>query len=236
MEELGIGRPSTYASILSVLRDRNYVRMENRRFVPEDRGRLVTAFLVSFFERYVDTGFTADLEGKLDDVSAGTLDWRALMRAFWDEFSAAINQTKDLKISDVVSALRRGSGIAFLPAARRWRRSPRVPRLRQRPAWAETGPLRQLHRLQQLPGVPIHAPPGRGRRRRRWRSAERRHAHAGPAPRYRRGRNGAPRPLWPVCAGRANPTPTTRKPSRAARRCPRAWTATRLRWNRRWGC
>ena len=116
MEELGIGRPSTYASILSVLRDRNYVRMENRRFVPEDRGRLVTAFLVSFFERYVDTGFTADLEGKLDDVSAGTLDWRALMRAFWDEFSAAINQTKDLKISDVVSALDEDLGSHFFPA------------------------------------------------------------------------------------------------------------------------
>jgi DNA topoisomerase-1 len=115
MEELGIGRPSTYASILSVLRDRNYVRMENRRFVPEDRGRLVTAFLTSFFERYVDTGFTAELEGKLDDVSAGTLDWRALMRAFWDEFSAAINQTKDLKISDVVSALDEDLGSHFFP-------------------------------------------------------------------------------------------------------------------------
>jgi DNA topoisomerase-1 len=116
MEELGIGRPSTYASILSVLRDRNYVRMENRRFVPEDRGRLVTAFLTSFFERYVDTGFTADLEGKLDDVSAGTLDWRALMRAFWDEFSASINQTKDLKISDVVNALDEDLGPHFFPA------------------------------------------------------------------------------------------------------------------------
>jgi DNA topoisomerase-1 len=116
MEELGIGRPSTYASILSVLRDRNYVRMENRRFVPEDRGRLVTAFLTSFFERYVDTGFTADLEGKLDDVSAGTLDWRALMRAFWEEFSASINQTKDLKISDVVNALDEDLGPHFFPA------------------------------------------------------------------------------------------------------------------------
>src|SRR6185437_4898651 len=69
MEELGIGRPSTYASILSVLRDRNYVRMENKRFVPEDRGRLVTAFLTSFFEHYVDTGFTAGLEEQLDDIS-----------------------------------------------------------------------------------------------------------------------------------------------------------------------
>jgi DNA topoisomerase-1 len=115
MEELGIGRPSTYASILTVLRDRNYVRMENRRFVPEDRGRLVTAFLTSFFERYVDTGFTAGLEEKLDDVSDGRLDWRALMRAFWDEFSAAIAQTKDLKISDVIDALDRELGPHFFP-------------------------------------------------------------------------------------------------------------------------
>jgi DNA topoisomerase-1 len=116
MEELGIGRPSTYASILTVLRDRNYVRLENRRFIPEDRGRLVTAFLKNFFERYVDTGFTANLEEKLDDVSAGTLDWRVLMRAFWDDFSNAINQTKDLKIGDVVQALDDELGPHFFPA------------------------------------------------------------------------------------------------------------------------
>jgi DNA topoisomerase-1 len=116
MEELGIGRPSTYASILSVLRDRNYVRMENKRFVPEDRGRLVTAFLTSFFERYVDTGFTAGLEEKLDDVSDGRLDWRKLMQAFWEEFSKAIEQTRELKISDVVNALDLDLGEHFFPA------------------------------------------------------------------------------------------------------------------------
>ena len=71
MEELGIGRPSTYASILSVLQDRKYVRLDKRRFIPEDRGRLVTAFLVSFFEHYVDTGFTASMEEKLDDIAGG---------------------------------------------------------------------------------------------------------------------------------------------------------------------
>ena len=81
------GRPSTYASILSVLRDREYVRMENRRFIPEDRGRLVTAFLTSFFERYVDTGFTAALEEQLDDISGGRAEWRAVMQAFWEQFS-----------------------------------------------------------------------------------------------------------------------------------------------------
>ena len=116
MEELGIGRPSTYASILSVLRDRNYVRMENRRFVPEDRGRLVTAFLTSFFERYVDAGFTAGLEEKLDEVSDGRLDWRALMRAFWDDFSRTVEQTRDLKITDVINALDEDLGAHFFPA------------------------------------------------------------------------------------------------------------------------
>ena len=83
MEELGIGRPSTYASILSVLQERNYVRLEKRRFIPEDRGRLVTAFLVSFFEHYVDTGFTASMEEKLDEIAGGDIEWRAMLRAFW---------------------------------------------------------------------------------------------------------------------------------------------------------
>jgi DNA topoisomerase-1 len=116
MEELGIGRPSTYASILSVLQDRSYVRLENRRFIPEDRGRLVTAFLTSFFERYVDTGFTAGLEEQLDDISGGRADWREVMRAFWLEFSRAVEQTRDLKIGDVIDALDRDLGPHFFPA------------------------------------------------------------------------------------------------------------------------
>ncbi|WP_428535938.1 type I DNA topoisomerase [Rhodopila sp.] len=116
MEELGIGRPSTYASILSVLQDRNYVKLDKRRFVPEDRGRLVTAFLVSFFEHYVDTGFTAGLEEKLDEISAGQLDWRKVMRAFWEEFSRAVEQTRELKISDVINALDQDLGPHFFPA------------------------------------------------------------------------------------------------------------------------
>ena len=115
MEELGIGRPSTYASILTVLRDRNYVRMENKRFVPEDRGRLVTAFLTSFFERYVDSNFTASLEEQLDDISGGRADWRAVMAAFWEHFSRAVEQTRDLKISDVIDALDQDLGQHFFP-------------------------------------------------------------------------------------------------------------------------
>jgi DNA topoisomerase-1 len=115
MEELGIGRPSTYASILTVLRDRNYVRLEARRFIPEDRGRLVTAFLVSFFARYVDTGFTASLEEQLDEIAEGTARWRDVLRAFWTNFSEAVAQTKELKISDVIDALDADLGPHFFP-------------------------------------------------------------------------------------------------------------------------
>jgi DNA topoisomerase-1 len=116
MEELGIGRPSTYASILTVLRDRNYVRLEARRFIPEDRGRLVTAFLMSFFSRYVDTGFTANLEEQLDQIAEGKANWRQVLRDFWTDFSAAIGETKDLKISDVIDALDADLGPHFFPA------------------------------------------------------------------------------------------------------------------------
>ena len=115
MEELGIGRPSTYASILKVLSERGYARLENRRFIPEDRGRLVTAFLTSFFERYVDVNFTAGLEEQLDDISGGRADWREVMRAFWHDFSAAVSQTRDLKISDVIDALDQDLGAHFFP-------------------------------------------------------------------------------------------------------------------------
>ena len=105
LEELGIGRPSTYASIIQVLQDREYVRLEKRRFLPEDRGRLVTAFLTSFFERYVEYNFTADLENQLDEVSGGRVDWKELLRRFWQDFSAAIAGTKDLTIKSVLEAL-----------------------------------------------------------------------------------------------------------------------------------
>ncbi|HUB46771.1 MAG TPA: type I DNA topoisomerase [Acetobacteraceae bacterium] len=115
LEELGIGRPSTYASILTVLQDRKYVRLEKRRFIPEDRGRLVTAFLISFFEHYVDTGFTASMEEKLDEIAEGNVEWRAMLRDFWDEFSKAVEQTKDLKISDVIAALDQDLGPHFFP-------------------------------------------------------------------------------------------------------------------------
>jgi DNA topoisomerase-1 len=115
LEELGIGRPSTYASIMQVLQDRDYVVLDKRRFVPQDRGRLVTAFLSSFFERYVEYNFTADLENQLDDISGGRIDWKAVLRQFWQAFSAAVDQTRDLSISQVIDALDRELGPHFFP-------------------------------------------------------------------------------------------------------------------------
>jgi DNA topoisomerase-1 len=115
LEELGIGRPSTYAAILEVLQDRAYVRLDKRRFVPEDRGRLVTAFLASFFERYVEYDFTADLENQLDAISGGRLDWKELLRNFWREFSQAVDGTKDLTIGQVLAALDEALGRHFFP-------------------------------------------------------------------------------------------------------------------------
>ena len=115
LEELGIGRPSTYASILQVLQDRTYVKLDKRRFVPEDRGRLVTAFLTGFFERYVEYNFTADLENQLDDISGGRIDWKEVLRRFWEDFSHAVDGTKDLKIGDVLKSLDEDLGRHFFP-------------------------------------------------------------------------------------------------------------------------
>ena len=105
LEELGIGRPSTYASILGVLRDRAYVRMDKQRFIPEDKGRLVTAFLEEYFPRYVEYDFTAGLEERLDLVSAGDLDWKVLLRDFWKDFHAAVEGMTELRVSHVLDAL-----------------------------------------------------------------------------------------------------------------------------------
>ncbi|MEQ8229731.1 MAG: type I DNA topoisomerase [Rhodospirillales bacterium] len=115
LEELGIGRPSTYASIISVLQDRNYVKLESRRFEPEDRGRLVTAFLSSFFERYVEYGFTAELEERLDDISGGRREWKQVLRDFWQAFSQSVDGTKELRVREVLDALDELLGPHFFP-------------------------------------------------------------------------------------------------------------------------
>ncbi len=105
MEELGIGRPSTYASTLNVLRDREYVRIDKKRLLPEDKGRVVTAFLESFFRRYVEYDFTADLEEKLDRISADELQWKDVLRDFWRDFTAAVHDIGDLRITQVLDSL-----------------------------------------------------------------------------------------------------------------------------------
>ncbi|NBU27159.1 MAG: type I DNA topoisomerase [Caulobacteraceae bacterium] len=116
MEELGIGRPSTYASILTVLRDRAYVRMDKNRFIPEDKGRLVTAFLEQFFARYVEYDFTASLEEKLDLVSDGKLDWKVLLRDFWKDFHAAALEIGELRTTNILDALNESLGPHIFPA------------------------------------------------------------------------------------------------------------------------
>jgi DNA topoisomerase-1 len=115
LEELGIGRPSTYASILQVLQDRKYVRLDKKRFFPEDRGRVVTAFLESFFERYVEYTFTADLENQLDEISDGRISWQKVLEEFWRDFSAAVAGTRDLSITQVLDALDEELGPHFFP-------------------------------------------------------------------------------------------------------------------------
>ena len=116
MEELGIGRPSTYASTIKTLLDRNYVVKDKSRFLPESRGRLVSTFLGNFFDRYVEYDFTARLETQLDDVSAGKLDWKQLLAAFWRDFKAAIDGTKDLTITNVLDVLDEELGPHFFKA------------------------------------------------------------------------------------------------------------------------
>ena len=165
MEELGIGRPSTYASILQVLKDRGYVRLDKKRLIPEDKGRVLTAFLESFFARYVEYDFTANLEEQLDQVSnneiavarsAARLLARLHRRGRRDQGPA--RHAGDRRA-------RRNAGAAPVPAARGRHRSAQVPELRRRPDLAEARQVRRLHRLLELSRMPLH-PPARRRRRR----------------------------------------------------------------------
>jgi DNA topoisomerase I len=117
MEELGIGRPSTYASIVSTIQEREYVRKEKNRLIPEDKGRLVTAFLVNYFRRYLDYDFTADLEEDLDRVTTGEEDWKALLARFWREFSAALGQTEGLRITEVLEKIDEVLGPHLFPVS-----------------------------------------------------------------------------------------------------------------------
>ncbi len=105
LEELGIGRPSTYASILSVLQERDYVKLVQKRFIPEDRGRIVTAFLENYFNRYVQYDYTAHLENKLDDITNGKAEWKAVLTDFWALFNKTIKDVEPFKMGQVLETV-----------------------------------------------------------------------------------------------------------------------------------
>ena len=105
LEELGIGRPSTYANIIAVLQERKYVKVEKLRFIPEDRGRIVTVFLENFFKKYVEYDFTAQLEEYLDDVSAGNMDWKKLLSGFWSKFIKTVENVNPLQLTEVINRI-----------------------------------------------------------------------------------------------------------------------------------
>jgi DNA topoisomerase-1 len=115
LEELGIGRPSTYASIISVLQNRSYVRLEQKRFVPEDKGWLVNAFLVEKFGHWVEYGFTAQLEDQLDDVAAGSLFWKEVLRQFWQPFKARLDEVGEQRQREIIDALDHALGSHLFP-------------------------------------------------------------------------------------------------------------------------
>ena len=168
MEELGIGRPSTYASILQVLKDRGYVRIDKKRLVPEDKGRVLTAFLESFFARYVEYDFTAGLEEQLDRISNNEMAWRDLLRDFWRDFTAAVGDIKELRVAQVIDALDEMLAPHLFPPRADGTDPRKCPNLRDRKALAQARQVRRLHRLHELSRMPLHAPV-RARQRRQWR-------------------------------------------------------------------
>ena len=110
MEELGIGRPSTYASIISVLSTRNYVEQINKRFHPTDRGKLISAFLEKLFSKYVDYNFTADLENQLDEITSGKIEWVEVLNNFWKDFYKNVGDVKEIRTREVLNMLNESLG------------------------------------------------------------------------------------------------------------------------------
>ena len=153
MEELGIGRPSTYAATLKTLEDRDYVTIDKRRLTPQPKGRLVTAFLESFFERYVEYDFTAALEEKLDQISDGKLSWKEVLRDFWQQFSGSVADIKELRVTEVLNALNEELAPLVFPAREDGSKPAHLPQMRFRQSVAEARQVRRLRRLLQLPRI-----------------------------------------------------------------------------------
>ena len=224
MEELGIGRPSTYASILQVLKDRNYVRLEKKRLYAEDKGRVVVAFLENFFARYVEYEFTAGLEEDLDRIANNEVDWREVLRDFWRDFIGAVDDIKDLRVSEVLDVLDAMLAPHLFPPSEDGTDPRAVPDLRQRPAVAQARQVRRLHRLLELSGMPLHPP---ARRQRRERRRRRQGARQGPGHRPRR--RAQVRPVRTVPAARRRLARKRSRSAPASRRAGRSTTST-SRW------
>ena len=158
MEELGIGRPSTYASTLAVLQDRDYVRIDKKRLIPEDKGRLVTAFLESFFKRYVEYDFTADLEEKLDLISDGKLEWKDVLRDFWRDFTGAVDEIKDLRVGEVLEALNEILGPHIFPPKAEGGDPRQCPNCGEGRLSLKVGKFGAFIGCSQLSRLPLHAP------------------------------------------------------------------------------
>ncbi len=204
MEELGIGRPSTYDATVQTLKAREYVRLDKKRLIPEDKGRLVIAFLESFFARYVGYDFTADLEEKLDRISNSEIDWKQVLRDFWQRLLRRRRRHQGPAHDGSARQPQRGAGAAYLPGARGRVRPALLHRLRHRPAVAQARQVRRFHRLLELSRMQVHPPAQHRRRGRRGRRADgnqgagarRRHRPRGDAARR------SLRPLHPARRGR----------------------------------
>ena len=114
MEEIGIGRPSTYAAIISVLQERGYTQLAQKKFVPSERGRIVNAFLTNFFSRYVEYDFTANLEEELDLISNGNMAWKEVLRRFWQKFISDVSTVRGIEVSEILKSITKDlEGYAF---------------------------------------------------------------------------------------------------------------------------
>ena len=226
MEELGIGRPSTYASILQVLKDRNYVRLEKKRLYAEDKGRVVVVFLENFFARYVEYDFTAGLEEELDRIANSEIDWSEVLRDFWRDFIGAVDSIKDVRVREVLDVLDEMLAPHLFPPSKDGT-DPRVcPTCGNGRLALEARQVRRLHRLLELSGVQIH-PPARPRERR---GERRQGAGQGPGDRpRRRDQDGPLRHVSPARRRQQGREAEAREPSErcvARRHRPRNWRSS----------
>ena len=232
MEELGIGRPSTYAATLKTLEDREYVKIEKRKLIPQSKGRLVTAFMESFFEHYVEYDFTASLEEKLDEISDGKLAWKDVLRDFWRDFSGAVDGIKELRVTDVLDALNEELAPLVFPA-REDGSNPRIcPRCGTGNLSLQARQVRRLRRLLELSRMRLtpasSATPSTAMARPA--SGDRRRQGARQGPLYRRGNHAAQRPVRALCPARRGQGSEALQPAR------RAGRPKRSTMRRRWRC